>query len=251
MIFALCVNNILYDISENIRSMISMIREASLNGAKCVVFSEAAFTGLVNNDDPSHDLALSFSLDDPEIKEIFEFSQNCGTDVVFGFFENNEGHICDSAVYYDNQTNSKYVYRRISEGWFGPKADRRIYTCGSDTEVFTTGIGKVSLLICGDLFDENLIKRIRENDSKLLIVPFARCFPESVADPKTEWDLNEKYAYSDQIRKTGKKSVLVNYISGYGTGDYFGGAMVVDSDGKIIEEKAAFEKGILYIDVNS
>ena len=249
MILALCVNHISDDISENIRSMESMIREASLNGVECVIFSEAALTGLVNNDDPSHDLALSFSLEDPEIKGILEFSKSCGTDVVFGFFEKKGGCIYDSAVYFDHMKNKNFVYRRISEGWFGPEADKKIYKCGSDTCVFATGIGKVSFLLCGDLFDDELVKRIRENDSELLIVPFARCFPESVYDHKAEWDSNEKYFYADQVRKSGKKSVLVNYLSEFGTCAYFGSAMLVDSKGKILSEKTAFEKGILYVDI--
>ena len=150
----------------------------------------------------------------------------------------------------DKMKNKSFVYRRISEGWFGLEADKEIYKCGSDTCIFATGIGKVSFLICGDLFDDELLNRIRENDSELLIVPFARCFPESVSDPKVEWDLNEKYFYADQVKKSGKKSVLVNYISGIEPGDYFGGAMLVDSKGNILSEKTAFEKGILYVDIH-
>jgi len=247
MKLALCVNHIRKEILQNIESMKRYISEAAHNGADCIVFSEAALTGLINIDDPSHDLALSFYLDDPEIKGIFEFSASCGIDVAFGFFEKKDGYIYDSAVYFDHQTNSKYVYRRISEGWFGLEADKSMYKCGSGTDVFSTGIGKVSFLICGDLFDEKLVEAVRVNDSELGIVPFARCFAAGI-DPVKEWNSVEKNAYVAQVKKIGKETVLVNYISGCGQEDYFGGAMYVGKDGNIRAEKLLFEEGILYVD---
>ncbi len=248
MKLALCVNHIRKEISQNIESMKRYFTEAAHNGAGCIVFSEAALTGLINNDNPDHDLALSFCLDDPEIKRIFEFSASCGIDVVFGFFEKKSGHIYDSAVYFDYQTNSKYVYMRISEGWFGLEADKSVYKCGSGTDVFSTGIGKVSFLICGDLFDEKLVEAVRTNDSELVIVPFARCFSAGI-DPVKEWNSVEKNAYADQVKIIGKETVLVNFISGCGQEDYFGGAMYVDKDGNVKAEKLIFEEGILYVDI--
>lgn len=249
MKLALCVNHMRKDISQNIESMKRYISKAALNNADCIVFSEAALTGLINNDDPKHDLALSFTLDDPENKGIYEFSASFGIDVAFGFFEEKDGHIYDSAVYFEHLKNKRYVYRRITEGWYGPVADKSVYKCGSMTDVFSMGIGKVSFLICGDLFDDKLIEAVRINDSELVIVPFARCFSAGI-DPVTEWNSVEKNAYAEQVEKIGKETVLVNYISGFVQEDYFGGALYVGKEGNVKAEKLIFEEGILYVDIH-
>jgi N-carbamoylputrescine amidase len=232
MKLALCVNHIRKEISQNIESMKRYISKAALNSADCIVFSEAALTGLINNDDPEHDLGLSYSVESIEIQNIFDFCAENKIDIVFGFFEKSDSSIYDSAVYFDHQKNKSYVYRRITEGWYGPEADKSVYKCGSGTDVFSTGIGKVSFLICGDLFDDKLLEAVRINDSELVIVPFARCFAEGI-DPVTEWNSVEKNAYAEQVKKIIKETVLVNYISGCGQEDYFGGAMYVGKEGKI------------------
>ena len=249
MKLALCVNYIGKDISQNIESMKRYITEAALNNADCIVFSEAALTGLVNNDDPYHDLALSYSVERMMIQNIFGFCAEKKIDIVFGFFEKKEVHIYDSSVYFDHQKNKSYVYRRVSEGWFGLEADKSMYKSGSGTDVFSTGIGKLSFLICGDLFDDKLLEAVRINDSELVIVPFARCFSAGI-DPVKEWNSVEKNAYAEQVKKIGKETVLVNYISGCGQEDYFGGAMYVGKEGNVKAEKLIFEEGILYVDIH-
>ncbi|MBU4486787.1 MAG: carbon-nitrogen hydrolase family protein [Candidatus Delongbacteria bacterium] len=245
---ALCVNHISESLSDNVESMKYFIREVALKGAECIVFSEAALTGLINNDDPVHDYCLAITLDDVVIKEIFECCSENKIDIVFGFFERSGNSIYDSAVYFDHKKNVTHTYRRISSGWHGAGESSKVYRQGTEVKVFDTKIGNISFLICGDLFDDRLVETVRNNDSNLVIVPFARCFPEEVDNLKV-WSITEKYIYADQVKKIGKDTVLVNYISGYGPEDYFGGVLFVGKNGKINAELPVFEKGILYVDI--
>jgi len=249
MKLAICVNHISVNLSDNINSIKNYIFEASSVGAECIIFSETALTGLINNDDPEHDIILACTIESEEIQDVLRFCRVQKIDTAFGFFERSGNSIYDSAVYFDHKSGENHVYRRISPGWHGAGEDSEIYRQGTEVKVFDTKIGKISFLICGDLFDDRLIEAVRDNGSDLVIVPFARCFSEGI-DAQTEWDSTEKYFYTDQVRKIGKKTALVNYISGYNDGDYFGGALFVGKDGMIINEKPIYEKGILYVDLD-
>ena len=249
MKLALCVNYIRKDISQNIGSMKRYITEAALNNADCIVFSEATLTGLINNDDPEHNLALSYSVESIVIQGIFDFCAENKIDIVFGFFEKSDCSIYDSAVYYDHEKDITHTYRRISSGWHGAGKSSEIYRQGTDIEVVYSKIGKISILICGDLFDVKLVEVVRTNDSELVIVPHARCFSAGI-DPVTEWNSVEKNAYAEQVKKIGKETVLVNYISGFVQEDYFGGALYVGKEGNVKAEKRIFEEGILYVDIH-
>lgn len=247
MKLALCVNHISDSLSDNLNSIKNYIHEASSSGAECIVFSEAALSGLINNDDPVHDQALSISLAAAN-QDLFECCRENKIDIVFGFFEKCGNSIFDSVVYFEYQNRISHIYRRITSGWHGAGEESEIYRQGTEIKVFDTKIGQISFLICGDMFDDKLVGAVRINDSEIVIVPFARCFPDDI-EPESEWNSKEKYFYTEQIKKIGKETVLVNYISGYGLGDYFGGAMFVGKYGNIKAEMPAFEKGILYVDI--
>jgi len=249
MNLALCVNHISDSLSDNLNSIKNYIHEASSAGAECIVFSEAALTGLINNDDPVHDQALSISSDDSVIEDLYKCCRENKIDMVFGFFEKCGNSLFDAVVYFEHQNRISHIYRRITSGWHGAGEESEIYRQGTEVKVFDTNIGRISFLICGDLFDDKLVEAVRDNDSEIVIVPFARCFPDDI-EPESEWNSKEKYFYTEQIKKIGKETVLVNYISGYGSGDYFGGAMFVSKVGNINAEMPAFEKGIMYVDLH-
>ena len=62
---ALAVNRILPDMDSSLATIISMTNEAADNHADLVVFPEAAVTGLINNGDFSHDVALAQTIPGP------------------------------------------------------------------------------------------------------------------------------------------------------------------------------------------
>ncbi|HAN86083.1 MAG TPA: carbon-nitrogen hydrolase family protein, partial [Firmicutes bacterium] len=55
----LAVIRVTQDYGINVDSMVELIREAAREGADLVLFGEAAPTGLINNDDPTHDMAIA------------------------------------------------------------------------------------------------------------------------------------------------------------------------------------------------
>lgn len=55
---ALIINRVTYDIETNLSTIKRMSNEATDAGVDLILFPEAALTGLINNDDPSHDLPL-------------------------------------------------------------------------------------------------------------------------------------------------------------------------------------------------
>lgn len=55
---ALVVNRVSSDTETNLADVTALTHQAADSGADLVLFPEAAITGLINNDDPAHDLPL-------------------------------------------------------------------------------------------------------------------------------------------------------------------------------------------------
>jgi predicted amidohydrolase len=62
---ALVVNRVLPDVDANLANILKAAHAAADEGADLVVFPEAALTGLINNDDPAHDLPLGQPIPGP------------------------------------------------------------------------------------------------------------------------------------------------------------------------------------------
>ena len=60
---ALAVNKVTRDVPANLAGMEQLAEEAADAGADLVLFPEAALTGLINNDDPAHDLPVRADLE--------------------------------------------------------------------------------------------------------------------------------------------------------------------------------------------
>jgi len=58
MKIALAVTQIDSHIDANVRQIKRSVAEVAANGVDLVLFPESAVTGLINNDDPQHDLPL-------------------------------------------------------------------------------------------------------------------------------------------------------------------------------------------------
>ncbi len=221
------------DIDKNLQSIKKHILDASYKKSDLLIFPEACITGLINNDIPEHDIKLAFEDSSDEIFQICESAKENNIDIIFGYFEKEGNFIYDTVMYYDHQSDAKFKYRRITPGWFGK--NNSIYKCGVDVKKFNTKYGVMSFLICGDLFNNKLVKQVCNLRPEIVIIPIARCFPSGI-NIKEEWNSIEKHAYIDQMKKLKTNVIMVNCYTGSNDMDYFGGALVINKDGEQIAE---------------
>ena len=156
MRIALAVNRVSQDAAENLRAIVSGVKEASVAGASLVMFPEAALTGLINDGDPAHDLPLGVAIPGKETALIGMAAKAHSIYVALGLFEREGDSLFDSAILIDSNGQIAMKYRRISVGWRDLAWSPLVYKEGSTLDPVVTPYGCMAFLICGDLFDDSL-----------------------------------------------------------------------------------------------
>lgn len=250
MKYALAVNTVTLHVQENVNGMIKYIIKAGRNGAEMVIFPETAITGLCNTDITMHDLQLGLESDSAIISRISNQAKSSKVYVSLGLFEKCQGQLYDSAfcISPDGQIIAKY--RRRSDGWHNSNADKNVYREGNEFTSFYVDGKKHSYLICGDLFNDELVNEVKRHRPDVLIIPFARTFHRGMPS-QTRWDEEEMPYYIEQIRKSGTTTLMVNYLCpSDNTRDYyFGGAFAVNKEGTVIAQKDILSDGLLFVTI--
>jgi len=195
MKIALAVPRLVKDINANIITINDLISEACLNGASLILLPEATLTGLINNDVYEHDIKISLSINDKIVADLCAQAKNKSVWLCFGFLEKEDNRIYDSAVLVNPTGEISIHYRRINPQWRAQNLPASQYAEGDEMKSTTTPFGKTAIVICGDLFDDNVLSMLDPIRPDLILFPFARCFPSKIKDVQKEWDETEKYEY--------------------------------------------------------
>jgi N-carbamoylputrescine amidase len=250
MKIALAVPRLTKDINANILQMKNMISDAQGNGAGLVLFPEAALTGLVNTDIYEKDIQLARPVRHEHIAGFGKTAQEKKIWLCFGFLENEDGCIFDSALLFNPEGEIILHYRRINPCWRAGDLPPGRYSEGAEIPYAATPLGKTAIIICGDLFDENVLSMLNKGRPDFILFPFARCFPSAVADAQKEWDETEKFEYMKQARLTGAAVAMANYIGTPEINDAsFGGAFVIDKKGGLAASLPLLQEGMLFCEI--
>jgi protein-S-isoprenylcysteine O-methyltransferase Ste14 len=175
---ALVVNPVTHDCNKNLTNVVQMIHEAAVNGSNLVLLGEMAVTGMVNNDDPLHDLPLGETIPGPLIDRLSVTASKLGIHLGFGLLELDDGVLYDTALLLSPTGDILLKYRRIQPQWHGVRANPAIYCQGTDLQNTETEFGSVIFLICGDLYDQTLIHQARDMRPDWVFHPHARSFDD-------------------------------------------------------------------------
>lgn len=241
---ALVVNKIGQDIEINIENIIAYINEAADKGADLILFPETAVTGIINNDNPEHDIKLGMSIPSKTIDLFCETAKKRKINVAIGIFELENGSLYDTAIFINRGGEIGLKYRRMSKGWHSPKSDMNFYKEGSEVGSYESDIGKVCFLICGDLYDQHFLEEVKRIKPDYFLYPYARCFYEGNIDNE-KWEKEEMDDYINKIKETGATALMTNYLDEH----YFGGAFVVTPEGKRLGSLGLGKEGILLVEV--
>lgn len=253
---ALMVIQLVQSFNENLATILLKTKEAAAMGADLVVFPEASLTGLINNDNPGHDLKLGIEIPSETTLVLCQQAKESSVYLALGLLEREGQVLYNSAILISPDGEIILKHRRISRGWHGPNADESVYGHGEAVECIDTVLGKIGFLICGDLFDVDLDEVARLNLDYLLY-PYVRCSGES-GYVQERWEREEEHEYVRRVVRTKATSFMVSYIAfadicgdlcSECQGGAYGGAMVVSPNGKIIAKKPLWEEGMLLVDV--
>lgn len=250
MLAALAVNRISVDREKNLEALLNLCSDAVSSGAELLLCPETALTGLIITDDPAHDLPLGVSIPGPATDKLANFCEMNGVWMATGLLEKKNGCLYDSAVLYSPDGTCMLHYRRINPQWHAENADPDRYGDGRNLKTADTPFGRVSFLICGDLFDDEVLRKLVSLKADLLLFPFARCFVDGSICQEA-WNEEELPAYLDRIRKARVPALMTNYLGTDLPEDRsFGGAFAVSADGVLVDEYPLGREGFLMVDLD-
>jgi predicted amidohydrolase len=246
---ALIVNEVTADADANLSSILDWIGRAAESKADLALLPEAAVTGLINDDVSDHDLPLGREIPGPTTDALSATVRECGIYVGMGLLERDGSRLYDSAILLTPQGDIILKYRRIQPQWHARNADPSVYCQGAELRKVETPLGSFAFLICGDLFDDAIVERVRDLHPDWLLFPFARSFSDFSCDQK-RWDEEERAQYVERVKLAGVTALMVNCLEPPGpNGGAFGGAMVVSSDGVVSSTLPLGRPGMLLTDL--
>lgn len=239
------------DPAANLGAMARMAHDASRAGVDLLLFPEAALTGLINDDDPVHDLLLGQPIPGPATETLGTVARELGLWIAFGLLERAGNCLYDAAVLLDADGALQLSYRRINPQWHGKAASLDVYRQGTCVNSAVTPWGRVAFLLCGDLFDDRVVAQARATAPDLVLLPFARAFVGAGVDQE-RWNREEMPHYAERVRLVGTPTLMVNYLADrtiQPADASFGGAFVVLHDGTVAAQKPLGEAGLLQVDL--
>lgn len=221
------------DVEKNLLTIAESVKNAQREGCRLICFPECALTGLPSEDYKA-DIELATEIPGDITDRIGYLSKRHSIYIAIGLLEKRDGRLFDTAVLFDDRGKIMLKYRRINPRWHGRNVSKNLYVEGTDINICSTPFGRIALAICGDIFDNEVVKRIREAKPDYLIVPMLRSFGGDCHD-KEEWEKEEKRVYARQVAKIGVTALLVNAFE---TGEEggFGGSLIISQDGEITAE---------------
>ena len=189
-----------------------------------IVLPECTFTGYVYKED---DLELfAEPVPGPTVSLVAQMARRYHTYICFGLVERVGGQMYNSSILLNREGHIVLVQRKLSE--------KLPFQTGNRVEVAETELGKIALLICGDLFDVSAIAQLPD-DVHWVLVPMARAFAGQSPD-RNRWETDERAEYLNAVRATGKTALLVNALDEGIEEPSFGGSMVVGGNGELLAE---------------
>jgi predicted amidohydrolase len=144
----------------------------------------------------------------------------------FGLLEATNKGVYNSAVLLDREGKVIHCHRKVNE--------KPPFINGEDVGSVDTEIGRLGILICGDLFSDEVIGKL-DRSLQLLIVPMSRSFDDSLPNVEV-WITEERGAYLERVQRLGQPTVIVNALENMPSDGSFGGAMVISADGELLAE---------------
>lgn len=210
----------------NLERVKQRLEEANQYQPDLVCFPECTFTGYLYEEEDFRRFAEP--IPGPIVEEMARLARSHKVYLCFGLLEATKKGVYNSAVLLDREGRVIHRHRKVNE--------KPPFLNGDNVGSVDTEIGRLGILICGDLFSDEVIGKL-DSSLQLLIVPMSRSFDSHSPDAE-RWLREERQAYLEAVKKAGRTSVIVNALEDVASDGAFGGAMVVSANGELLAESA-------------
>jgi len=216
----------------NLKTIISYVNEFK-DESDLIVFPELSLNGYMLQDKLYED---AWNID--ELEELSVASRH--VDIVVGVALKDGDNFTNSALYFSNgKLLSKHDKVHLPN--YGMFEEARYFEAGEIFESFISSYGKVSMLVCEDLWHESVRADLIDENPDYIIVLVAspaRGFSDNGLEIEDKWlDIVKSIA-----RDCRAKVIFVNRV-GFEDGlGFWGGSCIVDENSKIIHQLPHYEK---------
>ncbi len=221
----------------NLRHLESKLAAIADARPDCIVLPECTFTGYVYEEKDLEQFAEP--VPGPTTYAVGRLARTHRAYICFGMPERAGTQVYNSSILLDRNGHMVVVQRKLSE--------KPPFQKGKRVQVAETELGKIAILICGDLFAPAATTQL-PNDLDWVLVPMARAFAGQSPDQR-RWETEERAVYLDAVRTIGKTTFLVNALDEGIEEPAFGGAMIVGGDGKLLAESPHGSDDVLLYEV--
>jgi predicted amidohydrolase len=212
------------DPAANLRHLEERLHEISRHRPDFVCLPECSLTGYMWEEEDVRRFAEP--IPGPTTERMGELARRYNVFLCFGLLEVAGSRYYDSAVLLDREGRILLHHRKIEE--------HPPFALGNAVRAVDTELGRLSVVICGDLFNDEVVRQI-DRTIDLLLVPIARSFEGKAPDPE-RWEREERQVYLDGVKAVEVTTAIVNALE-LGTDDpAFGGALIADGEGCLLAE---------------
>lgn len=213
----------------NLVRITSAIREARAGGADIACLPETALLGWVNPD--AHERACT--IPGPDSGRFCRLAADHDIYICIGLAEKDGEYLHDSVILIDNTGRILLKHRKIN--LLAELMDPP-YTAGNSVDSVETEFGRISLLICADTHETEILQRMAALKPDLLLVPYGYAAAEG------SWPGHGKVlekVVRNAAKKTGASVVGTNLVGeithGSWKGRIFGGhSAAADKTGRTV-----------------
>ena len=210
--------------STNLLHFEQRLKEVAQYQPDIVCLPECSFTGYLYDELDFHKFAEPVPGQTTE--QVAKLAKEYHCYICFGLLETTSEGVYSSAVLIGKTGEILLVQRKIIE--------QPPFINGDAVKVIETEFGRLAILICGDLFHDE-VKAKLDSHLDVLLLPISRSFDGD--SPNLErWMNEERQAYLNEVKKVGVTTLIVNALEISSSGASFGGAMVVNSNGELLAE---------------
>ncbi len=210
--------------SANLLHFEQKLKEVSPYQPDMVCLPECTFTGYLYDEQDFQQFAEP--VPGQTTAQVAKLAKEYHCYICFGLLESTPEGVYSSAVLIDKAGGILLVHRKIVE--------KPPFIKGDSIKVIETEFGRLAILICGDLFNDEVKVKI-ERPLSVLLMPMSRSFDGD--SPNLErWMNHERQVYLNEVKKVGVITLIVNAFENSSSGASFGGAMVIGSDGTLLAE---------------
>ena len=222
------------DVISNAKKMVQLAEDARDKGANLIVFSELSLLGY-----PPEDLLLRPSLAS-RIKMAFEILYRVKDIVMLVGYPHIDPNGTFNSVAIIHNGQQKGFYHKQCLPNYGVFDERRYFQTGHNQVLFDYQGLTIGLLICEDLWHHEPIRALKAQGADIIISLNASPFEQSKQEQRKTLLKNRATEHHIPI-------VYANSVGGQDDLVFDGGSMVVNAQGKIVQEAPRFLQHTLYV----